>query len=91
MHRIWNIPTRRYFKRDHEKLIVADDTVFLGSANISIDYARRPASPRQEARRELLLRPEHVELERLPREGPQLHAARRGLARRRPREGQAEL
>ena len=20
MHRIWNIPTRRYFKRDHEKL-----------------------------------------------------------------------
>lgn len=43
MHRIWNIPTRRYFKRDHEKLIVADDTVFLGSANISIDYARRPA------------------------------------------------
>jgi len=40
MHRIWNIPTRRYFKRDHEKLIVADDALFLGSANISIDYAR---------------------------------------------------
>ena len=40
MHRIWNIPTRRYFKRDHEKLIVADEAVFLGSANISVDYAR---------------------------------------------------
>jgi phosphatidylserine/phosphatidylglycerophosphate/cardiolipin synthase-like enzyme len=40
---VWNIPTRRYFKRDHEKLIVADDALFLGSANISIDYARRRA------------------------------------------------
>lgn len=40
MHKAWNIPTRRYFKRDHEKVIVADGTVFLGSANISVDYAR---------------------------------------------------
>jgi len=41
MHRIWNIPTRRYFKRDHEKLIVADNKIFLGSANISVDYAHK--------------------------------------------------
>lgn len=41
MYRIWNIPSRRYFKRDHEKIIIADEKIYLGSANISVDYARR--------------------------------------------------
>ena len=38
---IYNYASRFSFKRDHEKLIVSDDKVFLGSANISVDYARR--------------------------------------------------
>ncbi len=38
---IWNWPSRFSFKRDHEKLVVSDGRVFLGSANISVDYARR--------------------------------------------------
>jgi cardiolipin synthase A/B len=40
MYRIWNIPSRRYFKRDHEKIIIADEKIYLGSGNISVDYAR---------------------------------------------------
>ena len=56
MYKLWNIPTRRYFKRDHEKLIVADDKIFLGSANISVDYARKLLLiHRQEAWSELFL------------------------------------
>ena len=41
LYRIWNMPGRRYFKRDHEKLIIADGKLLLGSANISEDYASK--------------------------------------------------
>ena len=41
MYRIWKMPGRNYFKRDHEKLVIADGKVLLGSANISEDYAHR--------------------------------------------------
>lgn len=39
MYRFWKMPGRTYFKRDHEKLIIADEKLLLGSANISEDYA----------------------------------------------------
>lgn len=35
----WN---RFTFKRDHEKLFVMDNKVFIGSSNVSDDYARTP-------------------------------------------------
>lgn len=38
--KIWNYASRYSFKRDHEKLVVSDGKMFLGSANISVDYAR---------------------------------------------------
>lgn len=36
VHRAWS---RDYFKRDHEKFIIVDNSFTLGSANISDDYA----------------------------------------------------
>ena len=33
-----NSLNRSYFQRDHEKLLLADNKILLGSANISKDY-----------------------------------------------------
>lgn len=41
MYKLWNTLSMRYYKRDHQKLIVCDNKTLLGSTNISIDYARR--------------------------------------------------
>lgn len=36
--RILNSLNRSYFQRDHEKIILSDNKILLGSANISKDY-----------------------------------------------------
>lgn len=39
VHLILNLFNREFFKRDHEKVLLIDNKVFIGSANISNDYA----------------------------------------------------
>lgn len=56
LYRIWNMPGREYFKRDHEKLIVADGKLFLGSANISEDYASTISLSRSKTWHQFFLR-----------------------------------
>lgn len=40
-YKIWRMTDRSYFKRDHEKVILADNMMTLGSSNISSDYASK--------------------------------------------------
>lgn len=38
IYKIWNFFNRKIFKRDHEKIIISDNKMIVGSSNIGNDY-----------------------------------------------------
>lgn len=39
VRRVWNLITKEFFRRHHEKITVIDDTSIIGSSNIADEYA----------------------------------------------------
>ena len=38
VRKFWNILTKEFFRRHHEKITIIDDTSIIGSSNIAIEY-----------------------------------------------------